>query len=200
MIEQAEKILKQNICDNCLGRQFGQLLSGYSNAERGAAIRKAVAMEIDSGKHLDVDPNNFYHFKFRRNEEFARIQKTKNTCELCNGAFEDIEKYAKAVEKKLRNHEFNNFLVGCRPSKELRQKEEELWERVGIEHCEPLKVELNREIGKRVEKLTGKKAEFKNPETVVMLDLEDKKIKLQINSLYISGYYQKLVRGIPQSR
>ena len=50
IIEKAEIILRKYVCDNCLGRQFGQLLSGYDNAHRGRLIRSTVAMSIDKEK------------------------------------------------------------------------------------------------------------------------------------------------------
>ena len=42
----ARDVLKQGyLCDHCLGRQFAQLLSGFTNAERGRALRLALAMD-----------------------------------------------------------------------------------------------------------------------------------------------------------
>ena len=38
--EKAVSLMKKDyICDNCLGRQFAELLSGLSNKERGKTIR-----------------------------------------------------------------------------------------------------------------------------------------------------------------
>ena len=70
----------------------------------------------------------------------------------------------------------------------------------GTTFAEPLKTELNREVGKRVEKITGKKANLKKPQIVALLDLENDSVDVEINSLYIYGRYRKLIRGIPQTR
>ena len=65
IMEKAVKILKQPVCDSCLGRQYAQLLSGYSNKERGRVIRTVVAMNIDRTdmKH-ELDMSNFSDYDF----------------------------------------------------------------------------------------------------------------------------------------
>jgi tRNA pseudouridine synthase 10 len=45
-----------------------------------------------------------------------------------------------------------------------------------------------------------KPVNFKNPDVVVLADFKENDIEIQINSLYILGYYQKLKRGIPQCK
>ncbi len=82
----------------------------------------------------------------------------------------------------------------------LAENEEIVWAGSGTTFAEPLKTELNREVGKRVEKLTGKRANLKKPQIVALLDLENNKVELEVNSLYIYGRYRKLIRGIPQTR
>jgi tRNA pseudouridine synthase 10 len=196
--EKAIEILKQQVCDSCLGRQFGSLLSGFSNDQRGKIIRQYVAFLIDSGEKVDADLSNFYGIKFRN----VKIKPEKpGKCKLCrNFFFEEINEKAKEIIKKFKEIEFKTFLIGSIVSDEMLKSEEEIWSRVGIEYCEPIKSEINRELGKRIEKLAGKKFESKNPDVTVIVDLNENKIKIEIRSLYVSGKYQKLVRGIPQSK
>lgn len=196
--EKAIEILKQQVCDSCLGRQFGSLLSGFSNEQRGKVIRQYVAFLIDSGEKVDVDLSNFYGIKFRN----VKIKPEKpGKCKLCgNFFFEEINEKAKEIIKKFKGIEFKTFLIGSIVSDEMLKSEEDIWSRVGIEYCEPIKSEINRELGKRIEKLTGKKFESKNPDVTAIADLNENKIKIEIRSLYVSGKYQKLVRGIPQSK
>ena len=80
------------------------------------------------------------------------------------------------------------------------KNEEELWERVGVDFCEPIKGEINREVGKRLEKIFKRKANLKNPDIVVLIDLKNNKVDVQLNPLFIYGEYQKLVREIPQTK
>lgn len=202
MLQLLQKLLEQNLCDSCLGRQFGQLLSGYTNAERGKFLRAAAAVAIDSRKMPTekIKPSNFFGFKFRQNEDFEKLAKEKKECELCFGLFDNLDKVAKRIAKSLNGYESSTFLIGTNLSRKLLDAEEKLWERCGIDFCEPMRAELNRELGKRVEKITGKNAELKKPHVAVLLDLESKKVKLGINPLFIFGYYQKLKRGFPQCK
>ncbi len=200
MIDKIAKILEKPVCNNCLGRQFAQLLSGYTNKERGEVIRTFAAMLIDSNSELKCDMNNFHSYKFRYNKEAAKLSLKKEKCSICNNFFESIPKIAEKILKKTAKYQFRTFLIGSKISNDLLNREEELWEETGIDYCESLRAEVNREVGKALEKLSGKKADTTNPDIRILLDLENNKIDMQITPLFIFGYYQKLVRGIPQCK
>jgi len=201
IVEKAQKILKQPICDHCFGRQFAQLLHGYSNCKRGKIIRTKIAMSIDREKaETDMDMSNFHNFKFH-NLETGESKSRK--CSVCNNIFDNLDKYINNIVKKSKKIDFKTFLIGTKLSHDLLSKEEDLWERVGIDYCEPLKAELNREIGKIVEKKTKSTFEPKNPDVNFIINLKTAgniDIITEINPLFIYGEYQKLKRGIPQTR
>jgi len=186
------------ICDSCLGRNFAELLSGLTNKERGKIIRHYIAFLIDSGEKISVDTSNFYGIKFRN----VKIKpKAPKKCEVCKNFFlEKIDELAKSVAKKMNEYEFNSFLIGTIVSSDLIRAEEKIWEKSGIEFVEPIKNEINREVGKRVERLTKRKFSLANPDIVAIIHLETNRVKLQIRSLYIYGKYQKLARGISQTK
>lgn len=190
--------LKEPICDNCLGRTLGNLLSGMSNEQRGKIIRQYFAFLLDSGEKLNVYMPNFFGIKFRNLK--GGVEKPAK-CSVCQNFFhENIERIARSAFEKLRGIDFSDFVVGSVPSDEMQNSEERLWEKIGIEHVETIRSEINREVGKRMEKLTGKKFNLKNPDVVILVDLKKNEVRTQLKSLYISGGYQKLVRGIPQTR
>jgi len=197
IIENAIKLMKKGyVCDNCLGRAFGNLLSGYSNKERGKTIRNLIAMLIDSGEKIEVDNSNFFGIKFRN----VKINPEKKSCYFCNDFFENkILEISNRVLEKLKDYEFDTFLIGTKLSSDLMKKEEEMIEEIGIEFYESLKSEINREIGKIVEKETGKKMNREKPDITVIVDLENGTISLNVRSLFIYGEYQKLSRKIPQA-
>jgi len=181
-------VLKQGaVCDHCLGRQvwleFRGKHKGIVPATIGAALRTAKTDK-------DVEKNLSKKLKIK---EFKK-------CPICNGIFSEIPKMTKLVLETARKYDFNNFLVGSRFSKEIQAKEEELWAKTGIQEVEPIKREINTLIGMAVEKETGKKAEFKYPDIVFLADFDEKKVRVQLNSLYLYGRYQKLKRGIPQTK
>ncbi len=200
MIESAEKILENRyLCNNCLGRVLaGQLLSGISNEERGRIIRYFLAFLFDSGKDVKVDLSNFYGIKFKKRK--VVIEKPKE-CFVCKNFFkEKIEDYVKKIVEKLKGIEFKNFLVGTKVKQEILSSEEKIWEEIGIENAESIKTEINREIGKKLEKILKKNFERKEPEISILVDMVNEKIKLQIQSLFIYGEYKKLKRGFPQAK
>ncbi len=196
ILKKAQKILSQPVCDHCLGRQFAQLLHGYSNEERGKIIRTAVAMSIDKEEASLPDMSNFAGFNFHNLD--AKVTKKKK-CSLCNNFFESLDTWVDRIAKA-KKIQFRTFLIGTRLSSELVRKEEDLWERTGIEYCEPIKAEINRETGKLVEKRLGLRCNLKRPDVNFILDISSKKVTADINPLFIYGEYQKLVRGIPQTK
>ncbi|MEA1998805.1 MAG: tRNA pseudouridine(54/55) synthase Pus10 [Euryarchaeota archaeon] len=164
-------ILEGPICDNCLGRQFAKISSGLTNEKRGEILRSILRAELKEGK-----------------------------CWLCNGLFVNFEAWVLKALEALKGYEFDSFLVGTKVSGMLLENEELLWEIAGAAHAEPLKAELNREVGKRIEHETGKIADFDRPDLVVILNLVTEAVELQINSVFIYGRYRKFKRGIPQTK
>ena len=196
--EKAQRILQQPVCDRCLGRQFAQLLSGFTNEQRGHMLRTLVAMSVDK-EHGggDIDISNFHGFNFHKLESKENI--TRKKCTVCDDVFLNLDKMAEKVAKAAKKIEFSTFLIGTKISFELISREESLWERVGIDYCEPIKAELNREIGKLVEKKTG--GHFsQTPDINFLASIPDNHVEILINPLFVYGEYQKLIRGIPQTR
>lgn len=196
--EKALEILKDPICNDCLGRQFAGLLSGMTNEERGKIIRNYVALILDSGEKAAVYWNNFYGFKFRNLK--VTLQKPEK-CKICKNFFrENLEDKVGEVLKKVKGIEFETFLVGTVPSNEMANEEEKLQDKIGADFAEPIRSEINRETGKLIESKSKKKFSAKNPDITIILDLRDNMIKTEIRSLFVYGKYQKLKRGIPQTK
>jgi tRNA pseudouridine synthase 10 len=174
-LEIARKITREGpICDHCLGRQFAKISHGLSNEQRGTILKDALRA---SGEELG-----------------------EGKCWVCNGLFEQLEGWVSKAREELKGYEFDSFLVGTKVSGLLLQNEELLWEIAGASYAEPLKAELNREVGKRLEHETGKVVEFETPDLVVILNLWTEMVELQVKPVFIYGRYRKLTRGISQTR
>ena len=174
----ALKIIKEGpICDNCLGRQFAKISSGLSNEERGRVVKETL-----------------------RDEEDEEIEEGK--CWVCNGLFrsENLEAWVARALERLKEYEFGSFLVGTKVSGLLLENEELLWETAGATYAEPLKAELNREVGKRLERETARVVDFASPEVVVVLNLWTEEVELQVSPVFVYGRYRKFERGLPQTR
>jgi len=175
LLQRAERIVKEGyICNRCLGRQFSAKIEAEDNEERGRILREELEKRGVSSDETEI-------------------------CWVCTNLFEELDKWTEMVIEKLRGIEFSTFLIGSRLPPEVLESEELLWEKYGADYAESIKLEFNRELGKRVARRLGKRADFSRPDVVAIVDVPQNDVELEIRSLYISGRYRKLVRGIPQT-
>ncbi|MCK4555326.1 MAG: hypothetical protein KAT83_01855, partial [Candidatus Aenigmarchaeota archaeon] len=108
------------VCDHCLGRQFAQLLSGYSNDERGRIVRTALAMDLENEEGTkSIDESNFSGIRFRKRKAPSAEPKKPKDCTVCNGIFTKINALAKRAVEETEDFEFNTFQIGTTPTEEL---------------------------------------------------------------------------------
>ncbi len=183
MFEIVTSILSEGpICDDCLGRQFAKCSTNLTNKQRGRAIRIVKAM-------LDNAPMNT-----------QELEEAYDTCWVCGGLFKNLDSWVERCLEQLHHYEFANFLVGTKLTGRLAENEEILWAESKTTTAEPLKSALNRELGKRIELLTGKQAEFSRPDILLIVDLARDKVEIHANPLFLYGRYLKFVRGLPQTK
>jgi len=183
MFEIVTAILSEGpICDDCLGRQFAKCSTKLTNKQRGQAIRIVKAM-------LDNTPANI-----------SKWEDAYDTCWVCGGLFNNLDFWVDRCLEQLHHYEFANFLIGSKLTGRLAENEEILWAESKTTTAEPLKSALNRELGKRIELLTGKEAEFSRPDILLIVDLARDKVEIHANPLFLSGRYLKFVRGLPQTK
>ncbi|MEM2952919.1 MAG: tRNA pseudouridine(54/55) synthase Pus10 [Candidatus Bathyarchaeia archaeon] len=208
-----EMLEKYPLCDHCLGRQFALLGRDMENEERGKAIKAILAMEAQSLIHSKkkegirilkvLATNGFY----KSAEEILRGMKKhvlrKNlpkTCFLCENKFALVDELAKKALEKLKEYEYQNFLVGVELPVDVEEREDELKAKFEVEYGENLRTEIGKLLGKKISLYSGKTVEYGKPEVVIIIKPMTEEIRVQINPLYIAGRYKKLVRGIPQSK
>ena len=203
ILKTASRILEEGpICDHCMGRLFARLSTGLTNDKRGAAVKLALALESDRIHRETSDdtilrllaPSSIYARKSLQQSD------VDNKCWVCNGLFDQLDIWTDRVIAAMEKYQFDTFLIGTRPSGLLIENEEILWAVSGTRWAEPLKAEMNREVGRRVEARLGKRADLYRPHLTALLDIAREEIELEVQSLYIFGRYRKLIRGIPQTR
>lgn len=178
------------LCTSCLGRLFGRLGYGLSNAQRGQALLAYRAMTCEAAGESGDGP--FFHD--------GNPPPNPVDCELCQGLLEEVAAFAELVEEALEPYQLANFKVGCVIDAAIVERERKLQEAVGTRWAEPLKVQLNREIGFRVAGQTDLSAQLDNPDAVAVIDTRYDTVKLSITSLFIEGRYTKHSRELPQTR
>ena len=119
-------------------------------------------------------------------------------CSICHGLFLKLPQLAETVKSDLTGYEFSKFLVGSELSGDLAARDQEIlgW----FESAESIKKEFNREFGKLVSERLAKGVDLSEPDVIITVDLRFLSIRYWFKSLYLTGRYRKLVRGIPQTR
>lgn len=177
MYELAKRILEETdgeICKHCLGRKLSKAFDGNDNVDRAEKISKELGIDLEGKK-----------------------------CSICGNIFDKIDDdlFEKIYDKiDFLSIEFDTFHVGSRIDKEIQRRDDELSEKLDLD-VEQIKKEINRVIGRVLEKSLGKEVEFQSEDIVINVDLRrDAKVRIQINPIFIEGRYNKLVRGIPQTK
>ena len=168
-----EEILQKTdgkICRHCFGRMLSKTIDGKDNPSRAESL------------NLDLN---------------------EDECIICGNIFKKIDdKLFDKIYDKLDflKVEFDSFVVGSRIPKEIQQKDEKFIKSLNLD-VEPIKKEINRIIGKRLENELKKEVNFEKPDIIVNVNLiKEPKVRVQINPIFIEGKYNKLIRGIPQTK
>ena len=214
ILEKMSRMLEEYpLCDHCLGRQFALLGHGIENDERGRAIKLALTLKAHE-LALSKNREGVRILKILATNGFSKaageiLQKMKKriprknfpkTCFLCESKSESFDDLAKKALKELESYEYNSFLVGIELPITVEEREDEFKAKFNVSYGENMRNEFGRVIGKKIAEHSGKIADYRKPEIVVLVNPFAEKISLQINPLYIAGRYKKLVRGIPQSK
>jgi tRNA pseudouridine synthase 10 len=167
------------VCDSCLGRVFADRSFGLTNAERGRSLRVAAALDDDE-PFDPVDPDE---------------------CWVCEGEVTRFDEWAERCAAAVEGVEFDTYQVGTRAPPLVEENELLLREGAGLpeDAGEPFKSEFNREVGKRVGRLTGTDVEFGRPDVMFLLDVDADDVETNVHSAFVYGRYRKLERDIPQT-
>ncbi|ERH02919.1 MAG: TIGR01213 family protein [Halonotius sp. J07HN6] len=167
------------VCDSCLGRVFADRSFGLSNADRGEGLRTAVAI-ADDEPYEGVAPAD---------------------CWVCDGACGRFDEWAERAVDALGDPEFDTYQVGTRTPPLIEENDRLLREDAGLpdDAGELFKSNFNREVGKRIGRLTDTEVEFGRPDVQFTLDLDAGRVDTKLNSAFVYGRYRKLERGIPQT-
>jgi tRNA pseudouridine synthase 10 len=203
-------IMEYALCDSCFGRQFASLDRGFSNKERGRALKMLLnihaqtLIQSDRKSALNLakalvesgyDPSIATLKKLRRKLEIA-----VKPCYICSGSMDRLEEFAISAANSLKEIEYSTIAVGCRVPHEIEEREDELKSRFRLRHGENIRYEITREIGASIQKLTGKTINKIQPDVTLIIGIPRGEIEVNINPIFFKGRYRKLVGGIPQTK
>lgn len=174
-LEIAGRALQRPLCNHCLGRLFASVSRGLSNDQRGEMVRA----ELPAAPSPPQDSSQ---------------------CYICRGLFTEVEKFARLAARAAEGYELSTFLVGTKVDAETIEREEAFWTETGASETEAIKSEMNREIGKLLERTLEKQVDFANPDVVFLIDTRFDRVVLDVAPLFVYGRYRKFSREIPQTR
>jgi tRNA pseudouridine synthase 10 len=202
---------KRPLCDSCLGRQFALLGHGIDNEERGRTIKQVLTFDAHASTLLG-NKQGLKTLKILATNGFSRVSQQildrteesyateGQTCYLCDGKLDFRDSFVEKALCLLKDYEYSRFLVGVDLPLEIAEREDEFKAEFGVSYGESLRKEFARTVGKKIAEKTAKQVDFKKPEIVLLLEPFTGNMTLQVNPLFVSGRYRKLVRSIPQSR
>ena len=208
-----ELLSKYSLCNHCLGRQFALLGYSMENNVRGIALKVSLTLQatdaakeknIEGIKQLKVLATN--GFSREAKETLKHLKKRvpkkakEETCYLCEGKFELINRLIEKSIDVIEGYEFTTFLVGIEVPIKIEEREDEFKAAFNLGYSESIKHEFGRLFGKALGEYTGKEANYLTPDIVFVINPFQEKVRLQINPLFVGGRYRKLVRDIPQSK
>ena len=212
-LDLAKRILsKYPLCSNCLGRLFASLGYGLSNRDRGVAIKTLLLMKaynvatgsVDVETVLLLTKSGFEPaIKLLRNKKLEGYESLKaEKCYICEDLLESSEFLKAVVGKildKVKEYEFESFLVGTHVDAEILEREERIVSEFGIPFSESIKKEINRELGKKLQEAIGRDVNYRNPDLTILVHFPQGEFSLDVKPLFIYGRYRKLMRGLSQS-
>lgn len=176
VLNKAKEILEKtngNICKHCFGRKLANLTKEKDNLE--------VALKVS---------------------KILKIDLTDKNCVICENIFNkfDEDVFDKIYDKiDYLGVEFDTFSVGTTIDKEIQKRDDDFSDNLDL-NAESIKKNLNKIIIHELENTLHKKFNPLNQDIVINVDLKRNRVHLQINPIYIEGKYNKLIRGIPQTK
>jgi tRNA pseudouridine synthase 10 len=173
-------LVRQGICDACLGRVGGKRMYGQSFEEAGAGVRASV---IERDQHL------------------AKAREDEPLCPFCENLFEEVDVLADIIYDAIQPYDVTRLQLGARFPKDQMETEEDLRKRFGAGGSDALKSSLVEVIGKQLsERLDNVTIVNDKPDILALIDVLTLTVELDVRAVYVYGRYRKLERGIPQTR
>lgn len=200
-------LLNYPLCDRCLGRLFAKYGLELSNSERGKALKTLIAMNI----HKELSDSSTLSredlMKVAENggspisdlvRHYVGPIKVKK-CYICGNKLDVLinELTVKCLDL-LKDREFKSLLIGVEKNSIYEEKEKEVASMLGLDSWESVRREIKREVGKRLHLITNTEPDFREPDVLLVLNLDTQEVKVRSSHIFLKGYYLKLGRHISQ--
>ena len=136
--------------------------------------------------------------------QYGKIEISKKVCNFCIDLLipSSIDEISRKIDDACKDYDFDNFLIGTYLNPILADKEDEFRSRYNIRNGESFKANLNRLVGKQLQKKWNKVTKYEKPDINFTIDLRNTahiKIELKAAPLFVKAKYLKFVRDLPQT-
>lgn len=209
VVGKALRVLKKYpLCDRCLGRLFAGLGYGWSNRDRGDALKRVIIMGIHEGIWRG-EPGALEEFKsIAQNiagqaaplyEKLYGAGFEAKKCFICGGRLDEvIEDAARRGKALLKAYDASRYIVGVKLDPLVEERERMIRLEYNLPYGESIKAEIRREIGKLMMD-NDMKPDFEQQEATLLVHYPSGKLELQVNSLLVRVRYWKKARYISQA-
>lgn len=171
-------VIKIGVCDYCLHRISG---------------RKTQSQGFEGGAELRTEAH-------ARDSELSKSE-IPEICPLCENLFDDVGNISERITESLNGIEFKTMQLGIHLPKDLLQSEDTIRTKHGSQGSRPLKTSFATAIQNEM-LLNSPSISFVKdyPDIMVTVDTLTLRVDTDVRPVFIYGRYEKLVRGIPQTR
>ncbi|GBC72006.1 hypothetical protein HRbin02_01795 [Candidatus Calditenuaceae archaeon HR02] len=202
-------LLRYRLCNKCLGRLLASSWPGPELLNTGEVIKaglleEARALAAQHPEEAIALIKALSESGYRAAQDDALnygLDVKEKTCPICLDRLTDevIDAVVAEAVRRVSGYEFEDFLVGAYVPKYITAIEERIFSEFGLTESETLRKEITREVGKRLEAVLGKPANFTSPEMLILVDIFTGTAEAKPTPLYIYGHYFKNRIDIPQT-
>lgn len=170
-------------------------LDSHNNNEEKDIVKKLLKIKEDL---YYIRRSGLLEIKGISEEEYPINESIEKNCPWCRSIFNEknLKEILERVLCLLKDYQYDTFLVGTILPKDIKKLEDE----IKTPYMESIRQEFNRVMGRLLLENIAKIVDKQNPDIVIKINPYNKKIELQVNSIFIKGRYRKLIRGIPQTK
>jgi tRNA pseudouridine synthase 10 len=171
-------VIKIGVCDFCLHRIGG---------------RRTKSQGFGGGAELRNEA-------YARDSELTKFE-TPEICPLCEDLFDDVGNIVERIIHSVDGVGFKSMQLGIHLPKDLLQSEDAIRTKHGSQGSRPLKASFAQAIQDEMLLRSPEISFVKDyPDIMVTVDTLTLRVDTDVRPVFIYGRYEKLVRGIPQTR
>lgn len=111
-----------------------------------------------------------------------------------------IDDVLKLTLAKLEGYAYKTFLIGAILPSYMMEREDEIRAKFKIKGIENVKSYFTKELGKRLNRKTGKRVNYRRPDVTINVDLVKEEVTVRAGPIFLFGRYVKRTRGLNQKQ